>query len=77
MALDGGNVDQVEKSTPLLRSPNPNAGNLAFRVDAVTADAVLSRVLSGLHLQPKRSVVDSFFDLPPEVQAEAQNQNHH
>ena len=66
--------DDGETPSALRRSPDANAERIPFGVDAPTANTVVSRLFSALGTSLPNTVVDSFHELPDEVQAEARAQ---
>ena len=66
--------DDGETPSALRRSPDANAERIPFGVDAPTANTVVARLFSALGTSLPNTVVDSFHELPDEVQAEARAQ---
>lgn len=59
----------------LSRTASPDANDTSVRIDAVTANGVLSSITSALRITPKTYVVDRFDQLPSEVQESTKDQD--
>lgn len=59
----------------LSASPGGNDRNTAVVVDAVAANDAIAAAMSGLEGAPSVTLAESFSDLPPEIQAEAKDQD--
>ena len=59
----------------LSASPSGNDGNAAVVVDAVAANDAIAAAMSGLEGAPQVTLVDSFSDLPQQIQDEAKEQD--